>query len=56
MAKIGGGGEEGRSMLRMVFVSGLRSIVICDVSPNLSMLRFEQTKEHSPLLFYFKEE
>ena len=40
----------------MIFLSGLRSIVFCDVSATLLMLRFEQTKEHSLLLCYFKEE
>ena len=43
-------------MLGTVFLSGLRNIVLCDVSLTLSMLRFEQTQEHSPLLCYFKEE
>ena len=43
-------------MLGTVFLSGLKSIVFCEVSPALTMLRFEQTKEHSLLLCYFKEE
>ena len=50
------GKEEGRSLVGDVFPRGLRTIVFCDVCPNpdRTMLRFEQTKEQSPLLCYYE--
>ena len=46
--KIGRDREEGWSLMRTVFLRGLRRIVFWDVCPTLTVLRFQQTKEIRP--------